>query len=325
MALYVKTGSYVGNGSVRSITGAGFIPKVLMIISDCTTATGNAAGCAWKTSDMGSYSYLWGDNDRFLGISSMDADGFSLTAADFANKTGANYHWILIGGDDVKVGTYTGNNTDNRNITGVGFQPEWVLLQTTSNSHSMHKMNSTGASTDSSQFGATVANMSNIIQALQADGFQVGKSISYGVPNATGATCYYAAIKDSAFTYNANYSGNGLVRSLTGFGFQSSLVFIKNASTQQACLRSGTITGTSSGLATTNNGFTTTGITAVGADGISLGVNAVVNSNAQVYHLFAIGPGDAIPSSGGGFPGVGMDGGMESGIKSVGMLGGLRG
>ena len=26
------------------------------------------------------------------------------------------------------TGTYTGNNTDDRNITGIGFQPDWVLI-----------------------------------------------------------------------------------------------------------------------------------------------------------------------------------------------------
>ena len=50
------------------------------------------------------------------------------------NRTGTTYHyvaWNEIPGK-VDVGTYTGNGADNRNITGVGFQPDFVMVQTNS-------------------------------------------------------------------------------------------------------------------------------------------------------------------------------------------------
>jgi hypothetical protein len=288
-AISVSVGTYVGNGSVRSITGAGFTPKVILIYSDCTSATGNAAGSVFKTADMGTYSYLWGDNDKSLGISSIDADGFSLTTADFANKTGSNYYWAAFSGDDVKTGTYIGNATDNRNITGVGFQPEWVWLQTTANSHSMQKMNSTGASTDISHFGTTLDGSANIIQALQADGFQVGSTGGPGgLPNNSGETYYYAAFKDSASTYNVRYTGNGSSpRSVESFGFQPEFVFIKQTGAYQACVRSSSLSSNYSALTITNTGLINTGILSLSSDGVTVGNSTSVNTNGQTYDLFA--------------------------------------
>ena len=41
------------------------------------------------------------------------------------NHTGISYHWVAFQAADgeLKVGTYSGNGADNRNITGIGFQP----------------------------------------------------------------------------------------------------------------------------------------------------------------------------------------------------------
>ena len=54
--------------------------------------------------------------------------------ASRVNASGITYHyvaWNEIAGK-VDVGTYTGNAVDNRNIPGVGFQPDFVMVQTDS-------------------------------------------------------------------------------------------------------------------------------------------------------------------------------------------------
>jgi hypothetical protein len=84
----------------------------------------------------------------------------------------------------IAVGSYVGNKTDLRDITGVGFLPEYVLVDRSSDvggatGTSMgdapaHKMASTGVSADSSLlFNSNLTETDNI-QALQSDGFQLG-------------------------------------------------------------------------------------------------------------------------------------------------------
>ncbi|MBI2854726.1 MAG: hypothetical protein HYX87_07400, partial [Chloroflexi bacterium] len=92
------------------------------------------------------------------------------------------------------VGSYTGNNTDNRSISGVGFQPEWVVIQRTSTDQARHKLASTGATSDYSQLFDVVADETNRIQALESDGFQLGNGVGVNV----SSTYYYIAFNQIA-------------------------------------------------------------------------------------------------------------------------------
>ena len=66
--------------------------------------------------------------DTFEGpdfIQALQPDGFQLGTENEVNANGTTYHyaaWEAIPGR-MAVGTYTGNSTDNRSITGVGFRP----------------------------------------------------------------------------------------------------------------------------------------------------------------------------------------------------------
>ena len=67
-------------------------------------------------------------------ITALGADGFTVGNDKRVNRAGTMYHyvaWNEIPGK-MDVGTYTGNGADNRNITGVGFQPDFVMVQTDS-------------------------------------------------------------------------------------------------------------------------------------------------------------------------------------------------
>ena len=62
-------------------------------------------------------------------ITSLAADGFTLAAGNRVNAAGITYHYIAwneIAGL-MDTGSYTGNAVDNRNITGVGFQPVYAM------------------------------------------------------------------------------------------------------------------------------------------------------------------------------------------------------
>ena len=64
-------------------------------------------------------------------ITALGADGFTVGDSATVNANGITYHYVAI--NDVAgiadIGTYTGNNTDNRNITGVGLSPAYVSLR----------------------------------------------------------------------------------------------------------------------------------------------------------------------------------------------------
>ena len=134
-------------------------------------------------------------------ILDVQTDGFRVGTNAIANNNGTTYHYVawapVVG--RVAVGSYTGGGpADNRNITGTGFWPEWVVVSRSSNAAGnqtnppVHKPASTGVGADwALLFDGTLAENNNI-QNLQADGFQVGahqRVNSAGAPN----TYYWAA------------------------------------------------------------------------------------------------------------------------------------
>jgi hypothetical protein len=316
MAMSLACGSYVGNESARSIVGAGFQPKALFVFSDNTAATGDAAGCLFKSDTMGSTSAAhMGENAFISGISTLDADGFSLSSSKTANHTGKNYYWIALAGQDVVTGSYTGNGTDNRSISGVGFQPSWVILNNDSNDHVFHKMNSTGASTDSAMYFTSLGNVSNSIQALESDGFQVGVGVAAGqFVNENAVTHHYVCFKSSAAVYNTSYTGNGTDnRSISGFGFSPRFVLVKSVSVDQAVVKSESLSGDNSGGTRNNVGVLANLIQSLDSDGITIGTGSGVNTTSMTYHLIGF---TATPS--GPFPFFSsrlMTGGMPVGMN----------
>jgi hypothetical protein len=113
-----------------------------------------------------------------------------------------NFNWLAgfgIGGTDfgslaaqhtsisrVAVGSYTGNVTDNRSITGVGFQPVAMFIKSASASYSAQwRFGTVG---DLSGGVTTDAPTTDRIQAFESDGFQIGAANQV---NASGITNYY--------------------------------------------------------------------------------------------------------------------------------------
>jgi hypothetical protein len=111
-------------------------------------------------------------------IPSLDADGFTAQVGadsqEDMNASGVTYNYIAFNqvAGKIKVGEYTGNGSDNRDITGVGFQPEYVLLQTYNGGDQVIQRSDQMTGDNSIDFyGALTANR---IQSLLSDGFQVG-------------------------------------------------------------------------------------------------------------------------------------------------------
>lgn len=290
MAIKVATGTYTGNGSNRSITGLGFQPKVLFIKGN--NATNSASGqVAILRSGTACSSFFSADNttNETTSITSLDSDGFSLGTANWVNVSGTTFNYFAIGGDDadIKVGSYTGNATDNRSITGVGFTPSFVLLKGLNNDFPVFKFGAqTGdASFENGLFGVATTNH---IQAFEADGFQIGTDAAV---NSNTQTYYYVAIKSVSDSFvSTSYTGNATDnRSITGIGFQPTAVLVTSST---AATRNGVFTTASHGaddtsyIASQSSNFAN-GIQALESDGFQVGTDSKVNTNTTVYHYLA--------------------------------------
>jgi len=306
-SFYVKTGTYTGNGGTsgtRAITGIGFQPKAVFVWSaDTVEKMSPAFSFQSAITGLGSnLAYLgensWSTNtvaDRFQ---SFDSDGFTIAKGSGStaglktlNKDTVVFNYLALGGDDIVSGTYAGNATDNRSITGVGFQPIWVLTMGGGN-HSMMKFNSSGASTDTSSYTYNAANVANGIQALQADGFQVGTLA--GV-NASATNYYFIAVKAGQNVYQNEYSGNATDnRNITGVGFTPDLVFIKSEAARNFALRSSDHSGDLSKYYR-SSGFAANYIQSFNSDGFQVGNAADINTSADVlcYIAFQTGSGSS--------------------------------
>jgi len=197
----MKVSSYAGDGNDdRSISGVGFQPDFVIVMS----ASGNAP--VFRFSNVAgdvSYAFAGGNNSNC--IQALEADGFQVGTDNKVNNNGTDYHyiaWKTVSGR-IAVGSYTGDGNDDRSVTGVGFQPYWVIVhQEEGTPATRHKLASTPV--DESQLFTATANKNNEIQALEADGFQVG---SADPVNKAGNTYQYMALLNDPAPYPERYKG----------------------------------------------------------------------------------------------------------------------
>ncbi len=190
---------------------------------------------------------------------------------------------ITVGTQGIRVasGSYTGTSGDNRNISGVGFQPDAVIIK--GNAAQVAVMRTSTMSGDATKplSGATALNTDRI-QALQSDGFQVGTNAQV---NLLGTTYYWTALKArSGHMTLGSYTGTGANRSITGLGYSPEYVMILSASANNAVQRMSAMSRTYRFDAHTG---ITTGITSLDSDGFSLGTDTQVNANGTTYHYAA--------------------------------------
>lgn len=182
-------GSYVGNGGDDRdvVAGLPFSPAIVVIKRD-----GPSMG-VWKPSSLAGDSALYftaaaAGADR---IQALNVDGFQVGANDEVNAAANDYYWFAFAEVSgwVDVGSYVGNGLDDQNKTGVGFPPSllWVKSETVADG-ARHRPSSLAG--DLALEFANVIASADAIQALAADGFQVGTDASV---NQDTKTFHYAA------------------------------------------------------------------------------------------------------------------------------------
>lgn len=281
-AFQMQTGYYVGSGVSRSITGVGFQPDLVIIKADTT-----ARYAVWSTSSMsGTTSYFakTDPNNPNL-ITALGSDGFSLGNGDDVNAANVRYTWTAFKsttGNNFKVGSYIGKGIDNRSITGVGFEPNLVWVKRNGSSLGVWYSSVMGA--DSSQYFSATAPAADRIQALEADGFQVGQDAE--VNTVAGDTYYYVAFKAGASVSVESYTGNGSTARSIANTFKPDFMWVKRSAATAAVLRSNQCYGDES-QNFTNAANASDCIQTFEATGFEVGANATVNTAGSTYYTAA--------------------------------------
>jgi len=186
----IRVGSYIGDGAGgRSISGIGFQPDLVWLKGDVYEAA------VWRSSEMpGDRTALFTTGREIVdAIEALESDGFQVGSHPAVNGPTSVVHYVAFRAvpGSLAVGTYTGNGLDNRSITGLGLEPDYVWVKVDSVATSMvHR--SSGLEGDTTMRIIDAINAPNEIQALEADGFQVGTG---NVVNTDGDRYRYVAWK----------------------------------------------------------------------------------------------------------------------------------
>jgi hypothetical protein len=182
----------------------------------------------------------------------------------------------------VASGTYTGNGLDNRTITGVGFQPDAVIVKSGDNSGVAEMRTSTMTGDNTKPLSGVTALTADLIQSLDSNGFTIGAS---NPVNRSGRSYTWVAFKSYAGDMSlGTYTGNGTSQSVSGLGFSPEYVMMLPANNQRATQRMAGMTATfqfdaDAGIAN--------GITSLDSNGFSVGSNNKVNTSGITYHYVA--------------------------------------
>lgn len=296
----VEMGTYVGDGNDnRSITGIGFLPDFLLIKS--AGAAFPVATCTGFGSDLTiSWDSNVDGNAAANQIQALEADGFQVGTDTTVNSNGVTYYYLAIqddGAADFQIVTYTGNGADNRSITGAGFQPDGVFIISKEGTAPVWKTN-TMAAGDNSQNAVAGggAITTNLIQALESDGFQVG---SANAVNQNTRNFFALCFKESTICSFLTHTGDGsAAASFTGVGFEPDFVWVKSATgaiAKSKFLGSGTNSVLMQGSAES-----TSGITTFDADGWTINNITSLNNLGTVYHDWTLREGQTGGVSGSG-------------------------
>ena len=174
---YMKVGTYTGSGGAQNITGVGFSPSYVVVLPS------NFGRPNQRSVDMpANFSMTFDSGGRTDAILALQANGFRVGTNAEVSSSGIVYHYVAWNGvpGRIATGSYAGNLSDDRDITGVGLWPEYVVLSRSADiaggqgNAPAHKTASSGVNLDGANLFDANTFTTNRIQALQADGFQVG-------------------------------------------------------------------------------------------------------------------------------------------------------
>ena len=200
---FSKFGTYTGNGSTDGpIVETGFEPAFLMIKNTSSTESGGAHWLIYDNkrspSNPRDRRLYANENYEELQNSLYDIDflsnGFKIQSysSNYGhNNNGDTYIYMAFAADpdteaptvakSFNVKTWTGNDNNNRAITGLGFSPNfvWIKRRSSSESHALYDtVRGTNKQLSSDTNAAEVTNSAtyNGLPSFDSDGFSVGNN-----------------------------------------------------------------------------------------------------------------------------------------------------
>lgn len=191
-------GTYTGDGNDdRDIAITGMTNPEYAIVMGNDLVTSEAI---WYHKDA-----PWGDasspfNDTAAAanmVQALGANSFQIGTHPCVNAAGKTYYYVLFksNGTNVRVDSFVGDGNDDRDITGIGFSPDYVLLAQ-DGSRAIHRVSAFPAG-DNSLYFTRHGFLGNKIQDLITDGFQVGSDYR---ANCLFEVMMFLATKDQAPT-----------------------------------------------------------------------------------------------------------------------------
>jgi len=193
----------------------------------------------------------------------------------------------------MQTGYYVGTGTDNLAITGVGFQPDFVMIKddTANGSYGVMYKTSVMSGEVSGTLGTATADFAtDAIQSLDSDGFTVGTNADVNTKNIRFT---WIAFDGSDCTSNGtfcvgSYTGNGTSKSIDTVGFQPNLVIVKSNTTNLPVWRSSSMSNNNAAyFSATNNDTGGTIFTTLDSTGFSVGSSALTNTGSGTYYFIA--------------------------------------
>jgi hypothetical protein len=289
-------GTYNGNGSSAQNVNTGFQPSA--VINKRSTSVAMTFRTASMPTNYGDYfiSTTAASTDGSL-YTTFNQTGFTAGTSNAAS--GGVYYFAAFGQSaQMKEGSFTGDGADDRNITGLGFLPGTVIAKnsnsTTANNRRTMYITSNHYGDISSYIAESITDTTNIIQALQTDGFQVGS----GIVNEASTITYWFAFGveppipngTGSFNYREGaYSGTGAAQTIANLPFSPDVVIIKSDGATSTVLRTSLMGGDYTTFLGSANSSFSGGITSLQSDGFSIGTAAAVNTSGTTYRWQAFG------------------------------------
>ena len=282
-------GSYVGDGGTSKAITTGFTPD--LVIAKRTSALAGTFRTSTMSDNYGGFFSATVNDSTGAYFKTLDASG-GFTVGLSNNTNGGVYYYLTFKNtsNQLVVGQFTGNGTDNRNITGIGFEPDFVFIK--QNASVVPAFNTTEAWGDLSLVSTSAASAVNHIQELRSDGFQVGSSTSV---NTAGIVSVYFAFGGSAdispsgsfFMQRGSYTGTGIAAAIET-SFSPDLVFIKGNTTEYGAWSTSLDNNQTHYFAVSAVAFAG-GITTMGTTSFTVGTSAVTNAVGITYEWVAYG------------------------------------
>ena len=179
-------------------------------------------------------------------------------------------------------GSYTGTGAAGNAITGVGFQPDVLIIK--GDTSQVPVIHTASMGNDGSKPMLKVALSANLVESLDTDGFTLGTD---GKVNGAGVTYYWSAFeaREGVMT-SGSFTGIGSSQSIAGLGYSPEVVLVIPATSDESNIKTSAMPSSLAMQLDDEDGKTNR-ITSIDVDGFTVGSSGQANGSGKKYHYVA--------------------------------------